>query len=183
MQQYPEGHPGDVDFDDEPPMPGPECFILRLKANQLYTFLIFGQKIKGVWYHWNNGRSEPHFRNEAACPGCLARRKKAWKGFLHCFVQELKQDVFLELTNGAAMALKHQMANPNEMRGHRINVKRGNGNNAKLTIQLLQQHPDPGCLPPEKDPLKSVMKLWGVDLTDLRKWMPEEKLPPVDEAP
>lgn len=153
--------PMTLDVQPLPPRVGPEIYILRLKANQLYTFTIFSPSMWGIFVHWNGKKSEPHFTQEDRCPGCISRRPKRWKGFLHCFCHELGQEVFLELTPASAHSLIGQLGSAGTMRGNRIQAKRGKGDNGRLIITVLTAVTSPDALGPAKDPQESIMALWG----------------------
>lgn len=161
MNRLPMDGPLTLDVQSTPPREGPEIYILRLKANQHYSFTIFSEHVWGINVHWNGQKSEPHFKEDNRCPGCIARRPKRWKGYLHCFAHELGQEVFLELTPHSAHSLEGQLGAGTSYRGNRIAVKRGKGDNGRLTITLLTASPNPTALPLGKDPQASILALWG----------------------
>lgn len=151
-----------IAFDDNIPRRGPEIFIKRLKGGEAKTFVLYGTKIRGIWVHWNGGtgKSEPHY--EENCSACSKQIGKRWKGFLHAFCVEEKQQVFLELTPSGAAALLHQLADPETIRGNLVRVKRSPAQNGRLQIVALERVKQHDNLPPEKDPRRSILKLWGV---------------------
>lgn len=164
MRKYPTNDgPLSLGICEMPPKVGPEIYILRLKASQLYTMTICSEKIFGLFVHWNGRKSEPHFEPQDRCPSCLSNRPKRWKGFLHCFCHELGQEVFLELTPASAHSIRGQLGKDVSFRGNRIQVKRGKGDNARLIIAVLAALPNSNSLPAGKDPLESIMALWGLD--------------------
>jgi len=150
-----------VAFDDEIPDDGPELFMLRIKGQQKFTMNVFGSKIRGIFYHWNGRGSEPHFEPSTQCPGCKAAQNKKWKGYLHVYCVEMRQEVFLELTQAAAKSLKHQLGNIADMRGSIFQIKRTTSDNGRLFISILAPHSQPHLLPPEKDPRTSLLALYG----------------------
>lgn len=163
-----------VAFDDEIPTVGPEIFILRMKGQRTLTFSVWATKVKGIWVHWLGSHSAPHFRNEQECPGCLKRAQKRWKGFLHCYCYEMRQEVFLELTPASARSLADQLCHNATMRGARIQVKRTTADNGRLFISVLAPMPDGSPLPAEKDPRRSILRLWGISEQDADAWLSSE---------
>jgi len=163
-----------IAFDDDIPNVGPEIFILRLKGERKLTMTIWGTTIRGIWIHWTGSRSAPHFRNEEECPWCEKRMQKRWKGFLHCYCSEMRQEVFLELTPASARSLRDQLAHVANLRGSVIQVKRTTADNGRLYISTLTPRGVPEALPPEKDPRPSILRLWGVDDAEADAWLKEE---------
>jgi hypothetical protein len=162
-----------VAFDDNIPNVGPEIFILRMKGARSLTFTIWGTQIRGIWIHWVGKGSEPHFRDAEQCEGCKKNKEKRWKGFLHCYCSEMRQEVFLELTPASARSLRDQLAERATLRGSVIQVKRTTADNGRLYISTLTPRIAEG-LPPEKDPRPSIMRLWGVDDATADAWLKEE---------
>lgn len=163
-----------VAFDDEIPNNGPEVWILRVKGSKSLTFTIWGNKLRGIWIHWAGDGSIPHFRDEENCPGCLKNQERRWKGFLHCYCSEMRQEVFLELTKNSARSLRDQLGHRASMRGAVIQVKRTTSDNGRLYISCLTPMSDTSNLPPEKDPRPSILALWGVSEEDAKKWLAAE---------
>lgn len=157
----------EVAFADEIPDEGPELFMLRIKGNQKFTMNVYGTKIRGIWYHWLNGSSEPHYEPSHACPGCKIAQNKKWKGYLHCFCVEMRQEVFLELTQAAAKSLKHQLGNISNMRGQIFQIKRTSSDNGRLFIVVCGPHSQPENLPKEKDPRASLLALYGFNKQEI----------------
>ena len=151
----------ELDVCHVPPKPGPELFFLRLKGNEMHTFTIYSKALFGLNVHFVGKRSAPHYRNPAKCPGCRAKNGKRWKGFLHCFDHNLGQEVFLELTPASATSLLGQLPGRGNLRGNRIQVKRSPGDNGRLFISILTACTSIDKLPEAKDPLESLLKLWG----------------------
>lgn len=160
-----------IAFDDEIPKEGPEIFILRLKGGRVYTFSVWGRMIRGIWVHWRGDVSEPHYNDATECPGCIKLRPKRWKGYLHCYCYEMRQEVFLELTPSSAGSLKQQLSERAEMRGARIQVKRTGADNGRLYISVLTPMNPAEPLPAEKDPRPSILKLWGISEDDAQAWL------------
>jgi len=147
-----------------PPRSGPAMFILRLKGSEALTFHCFSRAPFGIWVHYDQiaNRSEPHYTDAGECAGCLHQKPKRWKGFLHCWCVEKKQQVFLELTPASANALIGQQAVGETLRGKGIFVQRTKGKNGRLHVRILPGTIDPATMPEEVDPLPSIMALWGI---------------------
>lgn len=150
-----------VAFTDEIPDDGPELFMLRLKGNQKFTMNALGSKIRGIEYHWIGGHSEPHFNPSKDCPGCKQAQNKKWKGYLHTYCVEMRQEVFLELTAASAKSLKHQLGQCPTMRGAIFQIKRTGSDQGRVYISILAPHTQPHLLPAEKDPRPSLLALYG----------------------
>jgi hypothetical protein len=150
-----------VAFDDAIPAAGPELFIKRLAANESRQFCVLGTKIRGIWVHWNprSDKSEPHYEGE--CASCAAQMPKRWKGFLHVYEETLSQEMFLELTPTSAAALMERIDSPDQLRGAVITVQRGKKNNSRLNLFVQPYRRNPQGITPEKDPRRSILKLWG----------------------
>lgn len=172
---YGEGDPLEIAYDDTPPREGPEIFIMRLKANEMHVFTIFSHSLAGIWTHWTGSKSEPHFKDPDKCPGCQKKKTKRWKGFLHVYCHSKAQEVFLELTPHSAQSLLNQLAGGKSMRGNRIQVKRGKGDNGRLTISILTATGNPETMPEPKDPRPSILKLWGMMESEPSGWIEQEE--------
>jgi hypothetical protein len=162
LKRFSTDTPLTLDVLDEIPASGPEMFIQRLKANQSFTYTIFSKDLTKINVHWAGNKSAPHYKQEDRCPGCISRQPKRFKAYLHCFCHEMGQEVFLELTAHSAKSLETQLGKGTVMRGNRIQVKRGKTDNGRLTITLLTAVQDASILGSEKDPIASLMALWGV---------------------
>lgn len=147
----------------DPPRERPELWVLRMKAQQLRTFLILSSKWWGVWTHYD-GKTGPCFRTSEHCVGCARGKKKEWKAYLHCHCLELKQDVILELPRGAALSLRDQLGKDVSLRGNRVQVKKGKGATSGLQVSILTACQNLNDLAAEKDPRPSVWALWGCEL-------------------
>lgn len=151
-----------IAFDDNIPRRGPAIWIKRMKAGEKKQFTFWGTKIRGMWVHYNSAtnKSEPHYEE-----GCTCETRpipKRWKGFLHGYCHEDKQEVFLELTPTAAQSLLEQLAEPDKLRGLYCHVRRTSAANGRLQVQVLGYVNDQVVLPKEKDPRRSICQLWGV---------------------
>jgi len=157
-----DGQPMSLDLQAVPPKSGPEIYILRLKGRERFSFTVFSETMFGIWVHWSHDRSSPHFTDAKRCPGCQRQEPKRWKGFLHCFCIEKKQEVFLELTPASAGSLLDQLATGELLRGQGIVVERTKGDNGRVLVRVCNTHPEPSKLPPALDPQTSLLALWGI---------------------
>jgi hypothetical protein len=162
MNRIPDDTPMSLAIDPVPPREGPEIYILRLQGAERFTFTVYSSAIFGIWVHWSGDRSSPHYTDTKRCQGCQEEQPMRWKGFLHAYCIEKRQDVFLELTPGSARALQEQLGAGESLRGQGLFVQRTKGNNGRLLIRVLNAHPDSAKLPPEIDPQASLMTLWGI---------------------
>lgn len=165
----------EIEFDDAIPKPGPDVYIKRLKGKEELHCMILADRVKGVWYHWLNGRSAPHYRDPSVCDGCVKKKQKKWKGYLHCFCVEMKQEIFLELTPTAAASLCHQLACAHGFRGFQIRVVRTKGDNGRLLIFQTGVRQDAARLPEEKNPMASIVKLWEIAEEKAYPWVGDGK--------
>lgn len=167
---------GAFGFEDNVPRAGPELFIKRLTANESVQGVICSCKLRGIWIHWNPKRnvSEPHFKDENKCPGCLNQRPKRWKGYLHCCTAPKGEEIFLELTPESAGALVSVLGKDTVWRGNRIQVVRGKSNASRLTVTVLTRAGENFPIPTERDPAESILKLWGYELGEDGHWHEKE---------
>lgn len=164
-----------------PVAPGPDLFVVRMKANEKREIVIYSKEFWGVEVHFgaNSTRSSPHFKNEDLCPGCLNKVARRWKYYLHVYDYRGKRQIFLELTPGAAKQIWNLLPEGQSFRGVRMIVERGPRANAHLKINLLTPVPDDDRLPAAKDPKPSLMKLWGYEVDGARSSdFPPRRLPP-----
>jgi hypothetical protein len=161
-------------FSDAIPKQGPEVFILRMPADRAITFTAWGDKIRGIEVHWVGDRSVPHFEPASECAECLKNMPKRWKGYLHCFAQELRQEVFLEFTPKTAEGFLLQVPNAAHLRGCRFQLKRGKSRNARMAVSILDPVNVQDAIPKAKDPRRSILKLYGYSDAEVTRWIPEE---------
>lgn len=159
--RIPSDKPLSLAIDHNPPKEGPEIFILRLRGSERFSFTCLSE-LWGVWVHWSGQKSAPHYSDTKRCPGCRTQDPMRWKGFVHAFCVEKRQEVFLELTPASAHALNAQLATGELLRGQGIVVQRTKGDNGRLLVRVHSKCPDPDKLPPAKDPQESLMRLWGI---------------------
>jgi hypothetical protein len=122
----------------------------------------------GVYTHWAGNHSEPCYDNKKQCPGHKRGLPLRWKGYVHVFNQVTRNEEFLEFTPTSAKQLLDQFGESNPLRGNRVQMVRGRGDKARLTLTALTAATvtNPGIILPEpKDPYETLCKLWGI--TDL----------------
>jgi hypothetical protein len=147
---------------DAIPPAGPEIWIYRLKAGEKATLIVYGSKVWGVWTHWNGKSSEPCFTPHDLCTGHKRELPAKWKGYLHGFLYEKQQEVFMEFTPTAAKVLKGEVDLGLPLRGSRITMQRTSAQNGRLKVSALAPAPDILKITPEKEPWETLCKLWGI---------------------
>lgn len=175
MQAPRKPDPSTISFKKAPKPPGPELWVQRLGANQSFEVIAIGNEVRGVETHWMRGVTEPHYDDRAQCPGCLAQARLDWKGYLHVYNVQKREQVFMELTPGAYHHLRTQVSDIEQLRGLSFQVERKGARNQPIKFTLLHTRPLKTNLPPEKDPMPSILKLWGI-------WASGEQLEPVAPA-
>ena len=171
---------GPLDRLDQPPKPGPEIEIRRLRKNESVCFTIMGA-LEGVYTHWNGMRSEPCFANHRECPGHLKALPRRWKGYIHVHDDRLREEQFLELTPLAAKCLLNSVGHGTVLRGIRLTVTRLNGNKARLTVAVLESVQRGVVMPAPKSVYPVLANLWNLpEGKDL--WGGDSGLPEGDET-
>jgi hypothetical protein len=145
-----------------PPRPGPKIEIRRLRAGQTSTVVILSKSVWGVWTHWNGKVTEPCYEEKKKCPGCKKGLPKRWKGYLHCYDFNRRDECFVELTPISADAMACQVQAGDSLRGYRFRLQRANGDKARLSVTLLPSVEIPD-LPAEKDVQVVLCRLWELD--------------------
>lgn len=153
----------DISFNDKPPEAGPELWVHRLKGAEELTCTVFGTAVRGVDTHWVAGGTQPHYKNEATCPGCKAKVRIDWKGYLHCFDWKRGRQFFLEMTPASHKALMSQIEPGKPLRGSIIRVKRSKAGNGRLSIVVDRNSRRDDKLPAEVDPRLSILRLYQLD--------------------
>jgi len=81
---------------------------------------------------------------------------------LHVWTLAKQVDEFLEFTGNARNQLDNLLPAGEPYRGQRISVMRGNGDKARLTVEVLPAAQVNGRLPACKDPYSTLCKIWGL---------------------
>lgn len=156
-----------VHSQDLPPRPGPQLPIIRIRNSQIQSFTVLGAGLKGFWTHWNGKASEPCYEPVEECDACKKGLPRRWKGYLHCYHQDARQEGFLELTPTAAETLLGYLPKGDSLRCIRISLCRSsNSDKGRLRITVNPSMQTSEQLPPEKDPLETLSKLWKIPPED-----------------
>lgn len=156
---------GKIDVQDAPPADPAPGQILRVRANQSVDCIILG-KCWGVNTHWTGSESQPHFRVEGKCPGCKKRDPIRWKGYWHVLpLGKSSRLGWLEVTAATVEKIQGQAGLVGDLRGLRILLVRGAGDRSHLKATVQPPCEVRGALPPDADPYKLLLKLWGFDPT------------------
>ena len=164
-----------------PPRHGPELYIRRLKANQVIMLWVLSSKLWGTWTHWDGKKSMPCLADPRECHGCKAGWPERWKGFLHTWNTERRQEEFLELTPLAADHLLSQTSDLQTLRGLCFKFCRGKGDKARLRVEFVRKMEVNQTFPQEKTPLETLQSLWGTPQIALGE-QPKIELPFADLA-
>jgi hypothetical protein len=147
---------------DQPPRPGPELWIRRLRAGQSMTATILAASLYGLIVHWAGSKSAPCYKDKKKCDGCKRQLPQRWKGYLHAFDHDKREQCFVEVTPLTAESLASQVGTRGGYRGVRVRFERLNGDKARMRVTLLGTT-DLGIeMPKERDPYETLAKLWGL---------------------
>jgi hypothetical protein len=156
--------------DDEIPKPPNVLWIATPKAGKTLRYLCYAPKHDGYWTHWTGKVTLPCFGDPRRCHGECNPETRRWYGFIHAWGNTENKQVFLQLTPGAVRSLRSQLAPAASLRGLSIDVSRGNGRNAHVSIHLAELVVrDPNRLPPWIDSEPSVRHFWKIKEMDA-KW-------------
>lgn len=161
-------------FNDDVPKLGVEVYVFRMPKERTLTFTAWGDTIRGFDVHWLGDRTAMHFEPAAECEHCLKNLPSKWKGYLHVFCVELRQEVFLEFTKVTANGFKLQVPNSEHLRGCVFQIKRGKSANSRMDIRMLSPLAPDVVLPPAKDPRPVILKLYGYSEQQIAEWLPAE---------
>lgn len=144
------------------PTGAPDIRVLRLKANASIKGWILSDFLWGFVIHWNNGirRSSPHYDEPHQCEGCKREVPKKELFYLHILSPQYGQ-VFVELSPIAAKRIQQLLEGLSSYRGAFIEVKRTAADNGRLLATLPSYIETRADLPPSKDPVESLAKLWA----------------------
>jgi len=147
------------------PPDGPRPLLLvRIKAHRMnpYYFTILSMEFFGPRVHWTGERTSPCFKAREKCPGCKLKAPGKWLGYLHC-LDEHGKECLLELTNRAAKMLLASVPKNRVLRGLKISVQRTEGGkHGRLCATCCGVVPNQQALPAPKDPLHTLLYLWGL---------------------
>lgn len=150
---------------DSAPKPGPETEIRRVPAAITVSCIVLSEKISGFWTHWAVDHSVPCQGKKETCPAHRSGYPLRWKGYLYVLDLRSNEEYFLELTPIAAKALEAVLGTSISWRGTRMEIRRGNGQKARLSVSVQEiggQRPT-GHLSAAKDVTQTLVALWGID--------------------
>lgn len=155
----------DLDRQDEPPEPGPEMPIIRLRACQKIHVLFLSPQIWGVNTHWNGEKSCPCMRDHSRCSGCKAHWPRRWKGYLDVIDNGQQRRGFFELTPTSALAIKRIIPLGETLRGVYAWIERLKGDRARLRVEVetWKARAPEDKLPAPMDPFVTLSKLWRLN--------------------
>lgn len=161
---------------DAPPPAGPQIWVKRLKANEKWACVICSSKITGLWIHWfpNQRKTEPCWQERQRCPGCKSKVVRKWKGYLHVLHPSSKKQWFLELTPWSAQAILNQLEPGYDLRGLRLDLQRGDGDKARMVVNVKPPFPGQGEVPLEKYVVETLEQLWRLQGIDLQIYDPDD---------
>jgi len=163
---------------DEPQQTGPGIWVRRLKAAEMVHVTVFSAAMQGVWIHWNGNSSEPCHSPIKECPGHKRGLPSKQRFYIHCFNHAKRREEFIELPAGCAADVREYYPKGSNMRGVRLQLKRGNGQKAHLTVEILPPISETvsGPLPQAKDVHETLCQLWHLD-PKVHQWNKETELP------
>lgn len=152
-----------LNTEHRPPAPGPRYPITRVTVgDSARMFTILAETLFGLWTHWTGRTSMPCLNHGMDCSGCRSAQPKRWKGYLHSFDHEKKDECFLELTPAACQELIQQAGREKDLRGLRLHLRRTKGGkHGRLNVQVLPAIGDNSRLPPARSPILTLSSLWG----------------------
>jgi len=151
------------------PKPGPSLPIVRVTDAARHIFTVFSPAVWGVWTHWDGRRSVPCMLPVETCPFHRRQLPLRWKGYVHVFDHNERQQSYLELTPAGVQMLQTQLAPGESLRGILLNVERSKGGpKGRLIIEVKPNHAPSSQLTEEKHPREALTSLWGLkqDHTD-----------------
>jgi len=148
--------------DNTPPRPGPKHEVKRLKANERILCTILDDEPSGYWIHWAVRHSIPCNSRREECDGCRLEMPTKWRGYLSVLDHFDMTAKLIELTAHAAESLQLQLGTARDWRGWNVEMSRGNGDKARLTVRggtrCNQETLD--TLPHGLDSLGILLDLW-----------------------
>jgi hypothetical protein len=152
--------------ENNPPPPGPEFQIKRLRANQEITLLVASPSIWGFWVHWVGERSEPCWKDKKRCSGCRTGKPIRWKGYLFGVDQEARTALYLEITPQAARNLSDALPGTGSFRGKLLRFRRLAGDRARMLVSQVSSQDLSDKVMADRDPYPTLAKLWGLPPKD-----------------
>jgi len=155
----------ELDRGEDAPRAGPDIWVRRLAAGESAAFAICSPAIWQFWVHWAGNHSEPCFKDHKKCPGHRKGLPRRWKGYLYIVNHTARRCEFLEITPAGSEQLISLCGDKHSFRGKRFTATRGKGDKARVAYGVLPewQQFTSSKLPQDKDPVKTLMKLWGFE--------------------
>ena len=156
---------------NEPPPLRKNLYIRRVKVNAPFEGIIVSPAFYGVYVHWGPGRSIPCYEDKSSCAGHRLGYPVKWYGYLHVVNGHNKREEFLEVPNQAALDLLAEIGEGGDLRGTRVKIKRGQGEQTRFQFELQSRLelvapkyrlPDPRC------PDQALRNMWGINEVKLR---------------
>ncbi len=122
---------------------------------------LLSQDFTGIWTHFCNhaNRTVPCV-GEAHCDRCQVGLHRRWKGYIAAILSTTRQPVIVELTEGAARAIRNDPLYKSGLRGCILTLQRKKPHKTAPVFADLQG-PIPGAnVPPDFDVLPSLERLW-----------------------
>lgn len=170
----------DVDWDGPPPF---HCYsnvpILLPQAGMVIAGDVISHHPCGVWTHWVDGRTRPHFKKKGACDGCRKKAPFRWKGYLAVWYSPLSCVALFEFSQESQKPWHHLLFGKREdVRGWRLLMsRRGKAHNAPLVMHL-----DPLNRPERTLPLPIVIPHALARVWQLQKYLSESGAEDEDKA-
>jgi len=123
-------------WDGTPPTIDPSFVpIIRPKPRETYHLLVLGDRIEGLWLHWMDCRSVPCFRLASHCPGCLAKARRFWCGFISVWQIPVQKHAVAQIPPVALQRAPDLMKFNGELRGGQLTIlRKGDSKRGALTL-------------------------------------------------
>lgn len=152
-----------------PPVGKLRTRIHRVTTAETQQFVFFSKSVFGQMIHWYGGRSHECTIDHKRCNGCERSWPQKWLGYIHCRALFSEEDVFLELTKTAVLALLRQAPLDQPLRGLQARISKTKGGaKGRYKIDLLPRRMDEAQLPQELDPREVLKFLWACKNQHLR---------------
>lgn len=153
--------------DDDPPPRRRVTEIKKFGPTDRGVYLVLADKVRGFHTHWLNDRTQPCQEDRENCPGCRQKAPDKWCGYLHVIDPETQKHWFLELTEFAKKRLDAMRIENGTLRGLFIHVQRERAHKrAPLQVTKVSRYLMPTedhlMLAVERDPLPTLMRIWGL---------------------
>lgn len=147
-----------------PPGRSKEIWVERLAKTKELSCTILSPEIVGLWVHWNGVFTQPCIKPRSECQGCKDGLPKNGKAFLWVKKDGSAQEMVLELPPETWRRLLKDLGEDNQLRGTRAKFYRAGGKTSQVLFSLNArwEHVATGEMPPARDPLEAVKRLWDM---------------------